>query len=321
MNQWLAQMYGTAGASASAPEETTKLASAELFAKLAAQNNIDLSQLSPAQVGELYAQVFPEEAAKLAEESSEEEEKEEKEEKEEESEEKEAAAVAYWQEKRAAQEKFAEADLMGRVMAHSFTQELDNIQKEALSKTEIGMKLRHAGGKAKEWLSDAASARTFRQGRQAMENTKSDLGEMMRAKAVYNAVPKGQREKAIKDLRNWQVGEAADMTRKGALRTGTLYGGGAAALGGGAALATRGGKDKKASFDELAALGAVKIAQEAGYAVPEAQERIGAVFTLGLGDSEKVAAMQSPDDAVQVRSLEFLEAAGYPVNWAAVLGG
>ena len=59
MNEWLAEMYRTNG-STPAPEETQKLANAELFAKLATQNGIDLEALAPEQVGELYAQVFPE---------------------------------------------------------------------------------------------------------------------------------------------------------------------------------------------------------------------------------------------------------------------
>ena len=121
MNEWLAQVYNTNGA-AEQPEETQKLASAELFAKVASKHGLDLSQMSAEQKGQLYATVFPEEAAKLAyaEEAPEA--------VEDDGEAKVAAAAEHWQEKRASQEKFAEADLMGRVMAHSFTDELGKIK-------------------------------------------------------------------------------------------------------------------------------------------------------------------------------------------------
>lgn len=142
MNEMLAQYYNTHGAADAAQEETAKLAHAELFAKLAAKNGIDLSQMSPQQIEELYGQVFP----KTAEEEKKEEEKApppfppKKDEEAKDDEEKSAAAMAHWQEKRAFQEKFAEADLMGRVMAHSFHDELNKIAaaKEAATKQAEG---------------------------------------------------------------------------------------------------------------------------------------------------------------------------------------
>ena len=130
MNEWLAQVYNTNGAAEQQTEETQKLASAELFAKVASKHGLDLSQMSAEEKGQLYATVFPEEAAKLAAvdgtapeaapaaapAAADD------------GETKMAAAAEHWQEKRASQEKYAEADLMGRVMAHSFTDELGKIK-------------------------------------------------------------------------------------------------------------------------------------------------------------------------------------------------
>src|SRR3972149_1146750 len=126
MNEWLAQMYNTNGATEKVAEAAPQLENAELFAKLAAQHNIYLSEMTPEQIGELYGQVFPEETKVAEEEKKDEPKKEEKAEKDEE--EKKESAAQYFQEKRAQQEKFAEADTMGRIMAHAFTQELENIK-------------------------------------------------------------------------------------------------------------------------------------------------------------------------------------------------
>jgi hypothetical protein len=86
---------------------------------------------------------------------------------------------------------------------------------------------------------------------------------------------------------------------------------------GAAAGAAEAGKGKKASaIDEFAAERAVEKAAEAGWDADEAIQRINSVFTLGtIGDSEKIAAAKDVDGAVDIRSLEILEAAGYPVTW------
>ena len=229
MNEWLAEMYRTNG-STPAPEETQKLANAELFAKLATQNGIDLEALAPEQVGELYAQVFPEEFAKAAEEDKKDDEKKDdkplppfmKKDDDKKDEEKKEAAARFWQEKTASQEKFAEADLMGRVMAHSFTQELELIKAAA--------------------------------------------------KADQPAPAPSTKEAAAQ------------------------------------------------AFEDLAVRHAIGMAKEAGYNVDEASQKVQAVRTLGLQDSEKVASVQNFEDGVHVRALEYLESAGYPVDWKAVFG-
>lgn len=77
-------------------------------------------------------------------------------------------------------------------------------------------------------------------------------------------------------------------------------------------------KMKKASaIDELAFTAALKKVAEAGYDPTEAGHRINAAITLSLlGESTKLASVANVEQAVEVRALEMLEAARYPVQWA-----
>jgi len=256
MNDWLAQMYNTNDAGAEVQEEQAKLANLELFAKLAAKHNIDLSQLSDTQVQELYAETFPEEVAKQAaseekeekEEAKDEKKEEKKEEKDDEGEGKKEKAMEYFGEKKAFQEKFAEADLMGRVMAHSFMQEKGEIEKAAAAAPPATT--------TDEPVAPAAAP-----------------APAPTAPAAAPAVP-------------------APTTEK-----------------------TAGAEQ----FEELAATQGIKIAEAAGYNTEQAQARITAVHTLGLQETEKVAAVKTGvEDALHIRGLEYLEAAGYPVDWSQV---
>lgn len=72
------------------------------------------------------------------------------------------------------------------------------------------------------------------------------------------------------------------------------------------------------AVDQLAAKSALEKAASAGWDATEAAGRINAVLTLGLGESEKIAAQAATLDvetATEIRALEFLQAAGYPVTW------
>jgi hypothetical protein len=131
MDAWLAQIYGTGGASDTDIEKT---AQSMLLEKLAAAEGIDISGLTPEQVSGLAAEVLPTEeeevqqqqaaqqpvvaapptltapqgmVAQAGEGASEEEVSEDK--------------------VKEAQSKFEEADFLGRVMAHAYTQELEKI--------------------------------------------------------------------------------------------------------------------------------------------------------------------------------------------------
>lgn len=154
MNLELAQMYGTPGAEQATQEDTEKVAEAELFCKLAAENGIDLNAMDDAQIAELYESTF-----KIAQEEEKEEkpkEKAKKEEAEKEEEEKAAAAQAEFAAVQEAQVKVAEADHLGRVMAHAFTQESAAIQKAAAAASEEGTEkeaqgLKNLGEKAMQF--------------------------------------------------------------------------------------------------------------------------------------------------------------------------
>jgi hypothetical protein len=310
MNAELADFYSTPGTN----EDLEKQASVENFAKLAAKHGIDLSAMDDNEVNALYAEVYPH-FAKTAEEKK-------KDEDEDEDEEKKESAAGHFQEKRAFQEKFAEADFMGRVMAHSFTQEMGNIEKEGMSKVELGMRARALPGQvgralkgAGRKLKDVATGKEMREGMAGHKATKSELGKRM---ATEMGGSKERGEAALKLYRS----DAKSKALKGAAKTTALYGGGAAAVGGGAALASK-KKEKKASaqhFEELAANHAIKVASASGYDDDQAFDLVNAIYTLGLEETEKVAHVSDIDDAIHVRGLEYLESAGYPVDWSEVFG-
>lgn len=111
MDEWLAQIYGT-GAS---DEDIEKVASLSLLEKLAEENDIDLSEFTPEEIEAIAEEVLAGEAEDDEDELA-----------------KEAAA------------KFEEADFLGRVMAHAYTQELEKIAgvKERLESLWKGTKSR-----------------------------------------------------------------------------------------------------------------------------------------------------------------------------------
>lgn len=309
MNEFLAQFYGNAPemdiekTAAEQQEEETQI---ELFAKLAHDNGIDLEKLSEEQVQELYDATFKEASDdKDADDKGGDKDKEEKKEK----------AEHEFEEKKAAAEKVAEADFLGRVMAHSYVNEMRKIAEEAEVKEAAGTVAMTGRPRA-----DALKVR--------------GLGD--KARAALHAV-KGMAAKAED-----KGGRAAEyVARIGADKEGPLTRGRAAvarhghhaAAGAAAAGAAGGGgyaaykhhkKEKEASaLDQLALNAAVdmlvdfnKEGSQGVFDLEEAAERLDAVATLGLGESVKVASAANAEQAVHVRALEFLEAAGYPVTWA-----
>lgn len=318
MNEYLANLYGTNGAAPS--EEQVKQANMELFAKLAAEQNIDLSQMTGEQIEELYEYTF-----KGASEGGspfppkKDEEKKDDEDDDDEEEDKEAAARAHFQKQAELQEKVAEADFMGRVMAHSFTQELNAIKeasengeldKEAMGATGIGAVVNRAG-------------KAVRSGAKKARDVAGDLGssEARRLKAklgpggqgVHPAV-RGLAEDALDTARS----EGARRVARGAM-AGT-------AAAGGAGYAAKKKMDKKAeaqAFEEVSARYAIDMAKHAGYDEEEAFNRVNAVYVLGLDDENTKVAHANGDynKGVHLRALEYLEAGGYPVDWDQALAG
>lgn len=73
---------------------------------------------------------------------------------------------------------------------------------------------------------------------------------------------------------------------------------------------------KQAStIDQLAVQVAFNKLAEAGFDTAQAEQRLTAVMVLGPAESTKIAAAHNVEQAVEIRSLELLEAAGYQVNW------
>lgn len=319
MDQFLAEYYGTTKTASA--EDYEAQASVELFMKVASDEGIDLSSMADEQVNALYSNWVK----AAAEESK----KDEHEEHESEKEEKVEEAKKEHEEKKAAAEKVAEADFLGRVMAHSYVQELNKI---AMGPTEAGMRLRHmdfsglgerAGKAISEGarsagrsLKDIATGKQLREGLQAKKNLAHPQAKTMAAKFVMQHAAPGEREKAMKAILSGAAGEAHKNVTHGAAKTLGLYGGGGGALAAGAYLAKKHHDKKASALDELAAETAVEKAAEAGWDVEEAAGRLSAVLTLGAGESEKIAAADDLDTAVGIRSLELLEMAGYPVEWA-----
>jgi hypothetical protein len=309
MNQWLAEMYGTG---TQAEEAQEKVAELELFAKLAADNGIDLTTLQPEQVSSLYAETFGKLAQEEGEDESEEHEASESKEKEkgedEEEKEKESQLEAAESEHAAAKEaaaKFAEADIMGRTMAHAFVNELQEIDqaKEAAGRMEAVQK----GAKK---LYGAAAKKAKQVGR-AEKGFSKGVGERLMGAASKAGKKTGLLKKNLKGTAGTKrtVGRAA-------LAAGALGGAAGAA---GAAKALK--KESSVSqLDMLAAEEAVKIAEAGGWDTDECIELLENVLTEGPGESEKIAFVEDTNDAIQVRGLELLEKCGYDVNWDSVFG-
>ncbi len=285
MNELLAAHYGTNGqtkvASAPSPEDLEKAAQMDLFAKMAAANNIDVSKLTDAQIEQLYNDTFSKQAelppqfaahVKGKEDGKGDGDKDEKKDLEE-------KAKKEHEEKKAASEKIAEAETLGRVMAHSFVAEMKKIAADAAEKEKEEKEKEHKPEHEKEKEKEAAMPAALLKG---LEHAKGHAGKAMEHAAKHPGATHG-----------------------------------AAAAGGAAAGAAAMHHHKKASaIDTLALEVAVHMAHDAGLDAEVAGQKVAAVMALGLlGESEKVASAANVETAVQIRALEFLEKAGYSVIW------
>jgi hypothetical protein len=257
MDEQLAAIYGTN--QNTEPEDQEKLAAAELLVKLAEEEGVDLNQFSDEEISnmvqELYAGEQTPEAEKTAEAES--------------------------------QEKLAEADFLGRVMAHAYTQELGEIEKQA--------------GK----VSDAAKA------------TKSFLSKI-KEKAVgagkaTSHFAKGQATRAKEGITGWEragrgggsVGLSPwERAKKLGPAAGAAAGVGGAAVGAHHLLKK---KESAADLDKLAEDRAIQMLVENGWIDEQGNP-------LVQPGQEKQAEM-SQEQMVETRALQMLEGAGYPVTW------
>jgi hypothetical protein len=302
----LAAMYGTPGGPSA--EDLEKTAQADLFVKLAADQGIDLNQLSDAQISHLWNSTFSKTAQEGEEEKKEEgeEKEEEKEEEGEESEEekKEGAARAEFAQMKEWQEKVAEMDYLGRLMAHAYVQELgqigDSMEKDAISR----------------YTSPGVVKRTATKVLERMRGATKDIPAKLRSK--YETVAERVGRQEVGGSR--RSGGVSMNTPEEALARGkkiikrTAAGGAATlAAGGGTAAAMH---KKSSALDELAIESALQKVAAANFDVDEAATRIDGLLALhGAPEFVKSASAADVKEAVELRSLELLEAAGYPVNW------
>jgi hypothetical protein len=292
MDEFLSDFYGTGAAvktAAANQEDLEKQASIDLFMKLATEQNIDLGKMEPKQVEALYSNWVKAASAPAAGAAEEEEEKEKHEE-----------AKKEHEEKKAQAEKVAEADFLGRVMAHAYCQEMRKIAEAA---ADPAVK---EAGKVRDTQAGYVAAKGI--GHRAHEALKKGLDHVKGHMANTGAAAHHAAHSS---------GPVTEGKAK-AIGAGIHAAGAAGAAGAGAAAAHHFGKDKEGSaIDGLAAEQAVKVAFEGNFDPEEAGRKIAAVLELGLAaPSEKIASAPDYAAAVGIRALELLEVAGYPVTWS-----
>lgn len=162
-----------------------------------------------------------------------------------------------------AQEKLAEADYLGRVMAHSYVKELREIEKTAgmTSGARVLQKVKSQGGKVMKAVGDLASGKQAREGFAAAKKSKgtAEAAKGMAQKSIMS--PKG-REAAGKMIGKHEGAAAAAKKSgmKGLAKTVGLYSGaGAAAYGGKKALSK-----ESSALDTLVQQRAQAILEESG---------------------------------------------------------
>lgn len=289
-------------------EELEKNAEAELFVKIAAQQGIDLNKMNDEEVAALYAYTFDKQAEFPPPEDKKDEDKGEKKDEDEDDEKKKESAAREHATKLAFAREMEQADQLGRHMAHCYIDELNKVG-SALMAQQGGAQTETPAADPKE-----ASAREFigKARDAAKKGADHVIGALSKDRGKF---PKalGQHGPDISHVR--RMGRAAEAFGKEHGKA-TAIGAGAAAASGAAGFAAgRHGKKKEGSaLDELALEAAVKIASDGGFDPEEAATKVVGIHMQGLEESTKVAA--TLEQQIEVRALEYLEAAGYPVQWA-----
>ena len=286
MDAQLAEIYGT-GQEANAEDDQVKLAAAELLVKLAGDNNVDLSQFSDAEVAEM-VQELQKEAELPPQFQKKEESSEEKKETPESKESSESSSESPEAKKAEAAEKVAEADFLGRVMAHSFAQECKEIEKDAGEEKPSGGKWSRAIGRATTHglVGQAAGAGVGAGVGAALGKAlKHGAGKGAGAGALVGAGLGSIAGQIHGARKGWREGKATDK-----------------------ALHEKKGEAEQSALNALAEQRALAMAKEAGWVDTE-----GNLVAPPAPEATKTA---SPLDlAVERRALEMLEANGYPVTW------
>lgn len=261
MDEQLAMIYGTG----QEIEETDleKTAAAELLVKLAEEQGVDLNDFSDEEVGEMLNDLYSGGVEHTA------------------------AAAAQPQQPEVdqeAQEKFAEADYLGRIMAHSMVQELNSIEKEAGKMGDMASKVKGVAGKV--WGGAKGAAR-----------------ETKEAVTGWSSAGRSGGKMKLTGKERWERGKPAAKLVAGltALETARRVG------------KSQGGKQKAAEADasaleQLAQQRAFEMAKEAGYI----DEQGNFLVEMAPPQEKQASAL---DLAVERRALEICEGEGIPVEW------
>lgn len=246
MDEQLAAIYGTGQMD---EEDLVKTASAELLVKLAEEEGVDLDEFSDEEIAEMITNL--EGGGEVEEDGS---------------------------------EKVAEADYLGRVMAHSMVQELGEIEKEAGRVSDAAGKVWGAVKGGAGWAKE-----------KAVRGGKAVGGYHARgAKQMASAFSRKSKEGIGERAKRFGIG-ASKFAPHAAVGAGGIY------------AATRGKKKKASALSKLAEDRAYQILAENGWVDDE-----GNVFAPQNGQT-KVASQL--DYAVEAEALQMLEEAGYPVQW------
>jgi hypothetical protein len=277
MNQFLAEMYGTRetiGAPAQS-DDTEKLAEAQLLDDALRSEGIDVDTLSPEAILKVAQSLFPEGALvkAAAEEGHEEDETEAKEKEEEAAKDKEGEGET-------TEEKTAQADFLGRVMAHAFVQEQDAINKEAA--------LKDIAGKAKEYGVKAWGATKGGAGKAWGAAKKGGEALKEKGKAMKESYREGSTAAPMLAIKGGKLRGLKQVAKEHPKTIGGAAAGLAAASGGAGYLAHK--KKEGSALDKLAEQRALEILAENGY---------------GQDGDEKLAS------AVEQRAWEMLAENGY----------
>ena len=283
MDEQLAQIYGTNQSNDA--EDLEKTAAAELLVKLAEEQGVDLREFSDEEIAQLVQELYSEKTAEEKDEKKEPPKEEKKEEKKEEE----------------AKEKAAEADFLGRVMAHAYVQELNQIEKEA-------------GVKEKYEAAKGAVAGGGKKGKELLERFGARYKPSVAAgkEAVKGERPGGRSGSTLFLTKKERAGAALEALKKA---PGEVKAVGAAGLG---AAAYEAGKhqDEKRAEDESALKTLIeKRAYDilAGNGWVNEQGEVLAPPQAEQPEQAKEASVL--EQAVEVEALKLLEANGYPVEW------
>ena len=278
MDQSLAAYYGTNQEQADDTGDMEKLAQLTLLDAYATEHGVDLSHLSQDEALNLAGQVIQEQ-------------------------EKLAAAGAGGLEKNA-EENFNEFEYGGKVFAHSFVNELNEIQKEAGARTDAAREMLSRFGQGAKGLAGRASegAKGLATGAgkgtgilrtEAHKGARADVVREGTSAALGSASQLADAKKLLKMEQLKRLGRgAATATGAGALTGGGIYAG------------TR--KKESAAIDQLANARAYEILQEQGLADAQGNVVPPEYF------HEKTAADQL-NEAVDAQAWAILESAGYPI--------